>query len=246
MRLMLNAPNKYSGDILVCEDNEIYRFVIKELLVRLGFNVFIAGNGREGLSFIGERSEKGMKPFDLIFMDILMPVMDGLEAAFKIKEANCNTPIVALTAIESPANMGSFQTNGIERYLNKPVDERELTECLNHYFTPVKDAKTNFADMLHSETDDEHLRRVRAAFAQRNRTTYTDICDAIKDGDFLLARRLAHTLRGYAAMIKEPALMEAARVLEDEFAKGHARDITEFQMETLQTELQDVLDELTG
>jgi CheY-like chemotaxis protein len=75
----INKP-LFEGEILVFEDNKMNQQVSTEHLARVGLNTEIAENGLIGIKKVKQRIEKGEKPFDLIFMDIQMPVMDGIEA----------------------------------------------------------------------------------------------------------------------------------------------------------------------
>lgn len=84
--------SRYS--VLVVEDNPTNQMVIKLILTRQGHEVFIASNGEEAIGFI----ERDCNSIDIILMDVSMPVMDGLTTTKYMREANIQTPIVALTA----------------------------------------------------------------------------------------------------------------------------------------------------
>jgi signal transduction histidine kinase/CheY-like chemotaxis protein len=88
----------FKGEVLLCEDNYMNQQVICEHLARVGLKTVVADNGRIGVNMVKERMEKGEKQFDLIFMDMHMPEMDGLEASAKILELGVKIPLVAMTA----------------------------------------------------------------------------------------------------------------------------------------------------
>ncbi|MDR2728072.1 MAG: response regulator, partial [Chitinispirillales bacterium] len=100
----------FEGEILLCEDNSMNQQVICEHLARVGLKTVVAVNGKEGVDMVKNRALNGGKQFDLIFMDIHMPVMDGLEAADRISEIDAKIPIIALTA--------DIMTDARESYLS--------------------------------------------------------------------------------------------------------------------------------
>jgi signal transduction histidine kinase/CheY-like chemotaxis protein len=126
----------FSGRILICEDNVMNQEVIKDHLERIGLEAVIRGNGRQGVDAIRESMQEE-KPFELIFMDIHMPVMDGLEASAEIKRIGCTTPIVALTANVLTQDTDIYYRYGIVDHLGKPFTAQELWDCLLKYLTPV-------------------------------------------------------------------------------------------------------------
>jgi signal transduction histidine kinase/CheY-like chemotaxis protein len=115
--------------VLVAEDNKINQKLILNVLSRLGIEVTIANNGQEAL-------EHRMKhEYDMIFMDIEMPVMGGMEATGQIisyerKNHKPHIPIVALTANALAGDREKYMSAGMDSYLSKPID----LEALNHLF----------------------------------------------------------------------------------------------------------------
>ncbi|MCL2808427.1 MAG: ATP-binding protein [Treponema sp.] len=127
----------FNGEILLFEDNEMNQQVIREHLSRVGMKTVVAENGKIGLNILKERLLKGEKLFDLIFMDIYMPEMDGIEAAEKILSLGIKTPIVALTANIMSHDRELYITKGMKDHLSKPFTSQELWSCLMKYFTPI-------------------------------------------------------------------------------------------------------------
>jgi len=120
-------PELPALDILVVEDNEINRFVVREMLETAGHRVQEAHDGRAG----AERA--GAERFDVILMDISMPRADGLEATRLIREgggASHDVPILALTAHAMPDEILRFREAGMNGYVNKPVTRPTLTARL--------------------------------------------------------------------------------------------------------------------
>lgn len=140
------GARKYDVSVLVVEDNEINRMVVREMLLELGCRVAEADDGRKGVKLAAERR------FDLILMDISMPRMDGLSATRMIRSSvgpNRTSPIVALTAHALPDETATFREAGISDVLTKPLARARLEVVLK---TITKD--TNPANAASSYHDD--------------------------------------------------------------------------------------------
>ncbi len=119
----------YQHRILVADDNNLNCRVMKAMLEKMGHKADFVNNGFEAVLYL-RRNE-----VDLVFMDIMMPVMDGLEATKKIRdgesgEPNRNIPIVALTAFALTSDKERFLSSGMDYYLSKPVEPELLREVL--------------------------------------------------------------------------------------------------------------------
>jgi signal transduction histidine kinase/DNA-binding response OmpR family regulator/HAMP domain-containing protein len=125
--------------ILLAEDNAVNQRLASRLLEKRGHVVVVAGNGREAL----EALEKG--GFDLIFMDVQMPVMDGFEATAAIREkegaSGIRLPIVALTAHAMKGDREKCLAGGMDGYLTKPIRPQELDELLQSYLARHAETK---------------------------------------------------------------------------------------------------------
>ena len=126
----------FDAEVLVCEDNEMNQMVIEEHLSRIGLRVTIAENGRIGINKVKERLNS--KPFDLILMDIYMPVMDGLDAAKRILDLDENAKILAMTANVMPDDREIYKRRGMIDCVGKPFTSQELWACLLKYLEPIK------------------------------------------------------------------------------------------------------------
>jgi signal transduction histidine kinase/DNA-binding response OmpR family regulator len=117
--------------VLLAEDNAVNQRLAVRLLEKRGHRVAVAGNGREALAVL--EKEK----FDLIFMDVQMPEMDGLEATVAIREKERSTgvhlPIIALTAHAMKGDREQCLAAGMDGYLTKPIRPQELDEILEGY-----------------------------------------------------------------------------------------------------------------
>jgi signal transduction histidine kinase/CheY-like chemotaxis protein len=232
----------FKGEILVCEDNLMNQRVISEYLAKVGLAVVIAENGMDGVYAVSSRKEKGEKPFDLIFMDIHMPIMDGLSAALKINELQTGTPIVAMTADIMSNDRELYRQNGMPDYMGKPFTSQELWRCLLKYLTPVK-KEVKIETRL--EDDMELQKILQSLFAKNNHNKFSEITAALETGDIQLAHRLAHTLKGNAGQIGKTRLQLAATSVEQAL-KNEKNLVAEEQLKNLETELKLVLDEFAS
>ena len=221
--------------------------VITEHLTRVGLNIEIAENGREGIDRVRSRMDKGIKPFDLILMDIHMPVMDGMEATPKIIELGTETPIVAMTANIIAEDRERYIAAGMIDYLGKPFTSQELWRCLLKFLKPTgfTDASSRFSAESGKEDNEQKLQtELKTYFVKSCQTRFDEIKNAVTDGDINLAHRIAHTLKSNAALIGKTVLQQAAAEVEAALKDGENR-ATETQMNALRTELSAVLDELS-
>lgn len=113
-----------SARILLVEDDEVTQFAVRKLLEKLGCIVFSARNGKEAIDSLNAED------FDLILMDIQMPVMDGIEATRRIRNSQTgpksNITIIAMTSYAMTGDREKFLASGMNDYLAKPVSR----ECL--------------------------------------------------------------------------------------------------------------------
>lgn len=131
-----DAPPQFSGNVLICEDNALNRRVICDHLDKVGLTATVAANGKLGVDMVCARDDK-KHPFDLIFMDIHMPVTDGLEATKIMRDMGVETPIIALTANAMEKDRQIYLDNGMSDYLGKPFKTIELWDCLCKYLDPL-------------------------------------------------------------------------------------------------------------
>ncbi len=123
---------KHSGpraQILLVEDGEDNRRLISLTLKKSGFDVTHAENGEVGLQVALAARDVG-EPFDLILMDMQMPVMDGYEATRRLREEGCDIPIVALTAHAMKGDRERCLAAGCDDFATKPISRRDLMKTV--------------------------------------------------------------------------------------------------------------------
>ncbi len=118
---------KWHLRVLVAEDNPANQLLIKTILTRMGHELVIAQNGAEAVDIALTEA------FDLILMDIQMPILDGVSATRQLRDAGCETPVIALTAHIITDEAMRFHAAGMNDWLSKPIDIRKLTEAMVHW-----------------------------------------------------------------------------------------------------------------
>lgn len=116
--------------VLLVEDNKINQMVAEKMLSKMGITLTIAENGKQALEILASNT------FDLVFMDLQMPVMGGIEAVKEIRGKgliNANTPIIAMTAHNTQAHIDECLDVGMQGHISKPIQKDKLTEMLTKF-----------------------------------------------------------------------------------------------------------------
>jgi len=132
---LLSPKDPNAKKVLVIDDNSFNLLVVRHLVEGLGYRVETALNGKLGLILIKSLICSNKKPFDLILMDLQMPVMDGYETARILREMMGNKemaeiPIIALSANDSEDDKARCREVGMYNHLSKPLKERQLRRTL--------------------------------------------------------------------------------------------------------------------
>ena len=231
----------FSGEVLVCEDNVMNQQLITEHLARVGLKTVIAENGKVGVEMV-ERRKDAENQFVLIFMDIHMPQMDGLEASEKILAMDDSIPIVAMTANIMPEDMETYKKTGMSGYIGKPFKGHELWDCLLQHLSPTSWQVVK--KIRHTKIESYLRGKIAEDFVKDNQNKWEEIKNAIDSGDIKLAHRLTHTLKSNAAHLGSSSLRAAAANLESLLKYGNNLSTDEHLL-ILKSELAYALAELT-
>ncbi|MCL2387767.1 MAG: PAS domain-containing protein [Defluviitaleaceae bacterium] len=246
-------PMSY-GKVLVVDDTDANLYVAKGLLAFYDLSIETCINGQEAIDKIKQGSV-----YDIIFMDHMMPGLDGLETMCIMREMGYTHPIVALTANALIGQAEKFIESGFDGFISKPIQTKLLNTVLIKYIRDkqspevIESARTDKAkkDSLMSikqgSIDDylsgDSLRGgLRLEFVKTQKNSFQCISKALDLGDNKTAHRLVHSLKGVAGLIGENTLVQVANDLEISLAKNIAPTME--QLSTLQNELTRVLDDI--
>jgi len=209
-----------SLNILLAEDNPVNQRLVLRMLERKGHSVHVVGNGADALSRLREES------FDVVLMDVQMPIMDGLEAAKTIRlreqETGTHIPIIAMTAHALKGDRERCLDAGMDYYLSKPVQFNELIELI---FKSVSSSQAAGSKIDDNKSEiDKLLNRVggdRQLLSELAGILIDDLHDMLPKiresvllGDAEMLRRHAHSLKGAVANFEAKRAVEAAFNLE--------------------------------
>jgi two-component system, sensor histidine kinase and response regulator len=232
------AQQRFAGHVLLVEDNFVNQKVAVRFLERLGCTVEVASNGAEGVAACQERQ------FDIVLMDLQMPVMDGMTATGKIRasETSGHIPIIALTANAMTGDRELCEAAGMDGYLTKPIEVERLRNILAKFGLEKPDTEEGVApaegpDRRVGSAAPVDLREFQSltdgdqAFAQELITAFilsgeqqmAEIGAALAQKDRAAVAKAAHKLKGACANIHAPALTSLAERMEIDSAETDAR-----------------------
>jgi len=135
------------GSVLVVDDMETNIYVAAGLLRPYGLQIESVISGQEAIDLINEG-----KTYDIIFMDHMMPEMDGVEATKLLREAGYTKPVIALTANAVSGQADVFLQNGFDEFISKPIDIRQLNSVLNRFIRDMHPPEVVKAAQLQAES----------------------------------------------------------------------------------------------
>ncbi|MCB1876285.1 MAG: response regulator, partial [Chromatiales bacterium] len=232
----------HGARILLVEDNLTNQLVAKQLLAKLGVQVQVAHHGREAVHKVN------LGDFDLIFMDLQMPVMDGFEATRAIRETakGRDMPIIAMTAAAMLKDREASEAAGMNAHLAKPFELSQLAEILLEWIPPLVDRKSPMiaaapdsmperpsqpfelagldlgTAVARMDGDWELMRTVLRSFHNDFNDASSRLGDALSTGDYVAARCLVHTIKGLSNSIGAVELGAVSSELEVELDRRNS------------------------
>ncbi len=235
--------------ILLCDDNAINQKVAARILQQLGYQPGLAANGREALDALDR------KPYNLIFMDVMMPEMDGLEATRAIRERqkagaanyHSNIVIVAMTAQAMQGDREKCLAAGMDDYLAKPIRPKDVRAIIERWGSRSAPAEQPAApapevaapvpaaeeppvemDRLNDLTDGsaESLRELVELFFKQTAQQLAQLEAAARANKADDVRRVAHSCAGASATLGMTRLVPMFRDLEKQGASGTLTNAT--------------------
>jgi CheY-like chemotaxis protein len=237
-----SVAQRFSGRVLLVEDNQINQKVARRFLERLGCAVTLAENGAESIA----AWERGA--FQLIMMDVQMPVMDGYTATREIRDregGRRRVPIVALTANAMTGQLERCLEAGMDALLTKPLAVEALQDVLERYGLAVSDPSSLDATTVSeivtaipepppidaaqfrelAGDDAEFIRSIAESFASSSAQLLAQLRSAAASGDTVALAKAAHALKGASANLYAETLREQSAELEYHGGKFSKSDL---------------------
>ncbi len=193
------------ASILIVDDNEVNLAVASGLIKPYQLKVTTAASASECLALLKK------EPVDIIFMDHMMPVMDGMEATGIIRRTDTKTPIIALTANAISGVREMYLTNGFTDYLSKPIDIIKMDKILKDHLPIPLIEEVSGTPILQSGTLSDDISRSIFLDAQRKIPLLKKL---FSDGDLKNYAIETHALKSVAAIAKQTELSELAKTHE--------------------------------
>lgn len=208
--------NKKRMQVLVAEDSIVNLNVISRMLEEKGYEVHKAGDGLKALELVEKFK------YDVILMDIQMPLMDGIEATRRIREmegTKRHTPIVAITAFALRGDKEKFISMGMDDYIAKPVKMKELFSTIEKMF--FKNIDTNKKVVLNSRGEVEFVDKQQVANENKLYSQIEEISikvkklmSALKNSNFEEIEGLAHSIKNICNAIDNEDIKDIAFKIE--------------------------------
>ena len=243
----VSAPRPYppsqSARVLVVEDVEVNRLLIRALLERQGHRVTLLGDGAETVDAF-ERAEAAGEGFDIVLMDMQMPQVDGLEATRRLRALGgrgATIPVVALTANAFASDVQACRDAGMDAHLAKPIDVEALLATIGQFMgasptMPVQPAAPAepVAPANPTPVEDPAIAALRSRYVALKatyRAQLVELADALRDAaagspPHAELAVICHKLAGSAGMFGEAAIGDLAHAIEEETKVGEHDDLS--------------------
>ncbi|MBT3196714.1 MAG: response regulator, partial [Gammaproteobacteria bacterium] len=197
------TQQQFIGKVLFADDTPEMRLLVEHMLLSLGIDVTTAVNGQEAMELALSNH------YDLILMDMQMPVMDGIEATTMLRQLFYSRPIVALTANLMANHREAFEAAGCDDFLGKPIDRQALFQVLERYLDPVE------AGTVYEQPDEGNLisDELSQLFIKRLSTMKITLLTALQDEQWSEIRDVAHNVKGSGTSFGHPELTRLGKEL---------------------------------
>jgi len=222
-------PFYKNTNILIVDDSDFSRDVVTQQLENIGIKIYTCINGKQAIETVKERIDK---QFDIIFMDINMPIMDGLAASREIKKI-VKTPIITMSA--DVPNIDKFKEAKVSDYITKPFISDDLYRICLKYIDKSKQVDNE------NNKENAKIENFYKVFYKEYENVINNIQNNLKNGDFESSYLMCHNLKSSAGYLKFNGLHEIAKKLEQSYKN---KDIDEDSFEKLKIELTSILESI--
>ncbi len=224
-------PTRFPLKILLADDSIVNQKVVGGLLKKLGDKITFVVNGRQAVDAVQREN------FDLILMDVQMPIMDGTDATREIrqweKSRNCHIPIIAMTADAMKGDRENCLNAGMDHYLTKPIEAEKFFSILDSYRQSVSSGSHSTSaakPSMRSPADapqsgdvlnlsvardqiaggEDGVREIAAIVLEECENLIKEMRQALAKGDAKRLQRASHTLKGSASVFDARRVVETA------------------------------------
>ena len=199
----------------MAEDNPDNQLLIKLLLQTWGLEPDIAKNGAEAVEMAL------VNDYQLIIMDMQMPVMGGLEATQMLRHAAYDGPIIALTANVMKTDVDTYIEAGCDEALAKPIDKDALEQVLVSYLHIEKDSQNKWENLLKSEK----FQQINDNYRSKLPDYLSQVVQLYRAKEWEALRSLAHSLKGSAGCFSFEAIHKTAGQLENALRSNQTEQV---------------------
>jgi CheY-like chemotaxis protein len=207
--------------LLFADDNALNQRVVRTMVSRLGHDLHTVGNGQEAIEAILSNQES----FDAVLMDMMMPVLSGVEATRKIRAMGNSIHVIGLTANAGTEDKRACMDAGMDDFLTKPFDMDGLRRVLGrvHVSTLHKGTLRAFVESMGH--DDEFLVHLFTEFLTEANRSRAEIHEALSSGELIRIGRVVHNLKANSAMFGARRLTEVCSDMEKDAHAGDTNGI---------------------
>ena len=237
---------KYTGEVMIAEDTPALMALERRSVEQIGATVTPAHNGQEAVELACSQH------FDLILMDMQMPIMDGIEATRTLRSKGIDTPIIGVTANVMQEHREAFEEAGSNGFLAKPFHSEDLRKAIKPYLTTVQiEAEEIEAGLLNSafntgrrhqtgEPDEMINEEMMVLFHENLKGNRGELEQAYLDANWVQIREVSHVTKGYGIPFGYPEMTRLGTEVNN--ATKNEQQVPEL-VEELLTYLQEVLDD---
>ena len=251
---------------MLVEDNSTNQLIAKSVLKQAGIEAITAADGQIGV----ELFEENQSDLDLVLMDLHMPIMNGYEAAQKIRQINSSIPIVAMTADVIMDVKEKCEQSGMNDYISKPFDPEKMIDKVKLIIRSSKHSQENLPLDPPPDRDNEANKsavpvvldqnaglkilggnqelylHVLQEYYKENLTILDDLSSAIQDQDYERAAKIVHKVKGSSGSIGATTLHETASKLQKALQNRNDQEIKPLaqSFSTLMSQLKKEIKEL--
>lgn len=249
--------NKKNLKLLLVDDNTTNLIVAQGLLEDFNFTIYTAMNGRDAVELVKQNH------FDIVLMDLQMPIMDGISASQAIRTLEgekAQVPILAMTAHSFAESKADIEEAGMQGHISKPIDPDSLYRKITAFFNvedfdtsvstisrqqsttlPAQADGINMKDALHRfRGNDKRFKTLLKNFTTQFERSVTRISNHLASGEPEKAERLCHQLKGSGGNLGAEKLAAIAGEIEDQLKKGSP--INESLLSKMATAMQELKD----